>query len=77
MIACMSMLGTYVTSGTCILIQKRTKMIIQCIACGLGVIAGLVMLSAIIYGIWAEEKSRKDLIKEIKKRGITKIIIEE
>ena len=52
-------------------------MIIQCIACGLGVIAGLVMLGVIIYGIWAEEKSRKDLIEEIKKRGITKIIIEE
>lgn len=52
-------------------------MVIQCIACGLGVIAGLVMLGFIIYGIWTEEKSRKDLIKEIKRRGITKIIIEE
>jgi hypothetical protein len=52
-------------------------MVIQCIACGLGAIAGLMMLGFIIYGIWAENKSRKDLIKEIKKRGITKVIIEE
>lgn len=52
-------------------------MVIQCIACGLGVLAGLTMLGVMIYGIWAENKSRKDLINEIKKRGITKIIIEE
>lgn len=49
---------------------------IQCIACGLGVIASLVVLSVIIYGLWAENKSHKDLIKEIKKRDITKVIIE-
>lgn len=73
----MSMLGTYVISGTCILIQKMTKMIIKCIACGLGVIACLVMLGVIIYGIQAEEKRCKDLIKEAKKRGITKVFIEE
>lgn len=52
-------------------------MIIKYIACGISVLAVLVMLGVIIYGIWKEEKSRKDLIKEIKKRGITKIIIEE
>lgn len=50
---------------------------VQCITCGLGVIASLVVLGVIIYGLWAEEKSRKDLTKEIRKRGITKIIIEE
>lgn len=49
---------------------------VYCIACGLGAIAGLVVLGVIIYGIWAENKSHKDLIKEIKKRGITKVIIE-
>lgn len=52
-------------------------MIIQCIACGLGVIACLVILGVIIYGFLTEEKSCKDLIKEIKRRGITKVIIEE
>lgn len=52
-------------------------MILRCIACGIGVLASLVILGVIIYGIWAENKSRKDLIKEIKKRGITKVIIEE
>ena len=77
MTAYMSTLGTYVISGTCILIQKRTEMILRCIACGIGVLASLVILGVIIYGIWAENKSRKDLIKEIKKRGITKVIIEE
>lgn len=50
---------------------------IQCIACGLGAIASLVVLGVIIYGIWAENKSHKDLTKEIRKRGITKVIIEE
>ena len=41
------------------------------------VIAGLVVLGVIIYGLWAENKSHKDLTKEIRKRGITKVIIEE
>lgn len=50
---------------------------VQCIACGIGIIASLMGLGVIIYGLWEEEKSRKDLIKEIKSRGITKVIIEE
>lgn len=50
---------------------------IQCIACGLGTIASLVVLGVIIYGLWAENKSHKELTKEIRKRGITKVIIEE
>lgn len=49
---------------------------VQCIACGLGDIASLVVLGVIIYGLWAENKSHKDLIKEIRKRGIAKVIIE-
>ena len=52
-------------------------MIIKCITCGLGVIACLVMLGVILYEIRAEEKRCKDLIKEIKRRGITKVFIEE
>lgn len=49
---------------------------VQCIACGLGTIASLVVLGVIVYGLWTENKSHKELTKEIKKRGITKVIIE-
>lgn len=52
-------------------------MIIKYIACGLGVITCLVMLGVILYGILAEEKRCKDSIKEIKRRGITKVFIKE
>lgn len=50
---------------------------IQYIACGLATLACLVMLGVIIYGIRTEEKNCKDLIKEIKRRGITNVFIEE
>lgn len=48
---------------------------IQCITY-LGAIASLVVLGVVVYGLWTENKSHKNLTKEIRKRGITKAIIE-